>query len=121
MRGLPRPILEFPDDIECQEVKIVGRVVPLQRSSEWSAAITERTGPCVHELPRSAGRYVTIELILDTGAVPQLAIDRKDGVTVRLRNGRTIIRESCGPQPFSAIRYYCQLRPILPADVNQAR
>ena len=83
MRGLPRPVLEFPPDIERQEVKVIRREMPLQRSSERPAAITKRCGARVKEFPRGAGCDVAVDLILDTGAVSQLAIDRKDGITVR--------------------------------------
>src|SRR5690348_3374229 len=86
LRKLPRPVLEFPDDVERDEVKIVRREMPLQRSGERSAGIAERTGACVHELPCRAGRNVMGYLILDTRAISQLAIDRQDCVAVGFRN-----------------------------------
>src|ERR1039458_7422429 len=92
--------LKFPDDIERDEVEIVRRIMSLQRSGERSAAITVGAGASVHQLARGAGRYVVIDLILDAGAISQLAIDRQDGVTVRFRYWRTVIGKSRGPQPF---------------------
>src|SRR5208282_3402991 len=92
--------LKFPDDIERDEVEIVRRVMSLQRSGERSAAITVGAGASVHQLPRGAGCYVMIDLILDAGAISQLAIDWQDGVSVRFRYWRTVIRKSRGPQPF---------------------
>src|ERR1700675_3271618 len=68
--------LEFPDEVERDEVQIIRRVMSLQRPSEWSTAGTVRSGARVHELPRGAGRNVATDLILDAGAIAQLAIDR---------------------------------------------
>src|SRR5579864_2046953 len=45
----------------------------LQCSGEPSPTSTVRTRAGVHELPRNAGGYVTIDLVLDAGAISQLA------------------------------------------------
>src|SRR5580700_1498137 len=74
--------------------------MPLLRPSERSAACTVRSGARVHELPRDAGSYVTIDLILDAGAVAQLAIDRQTGYAVHSRDWRTVIGKSRRPEPF---------------------
>src|SRR6266852_6965460 len=92
--------LELPDDIERDEVKPVRRVMPLQRPSQRPAGITVGSGARVQQLPRDAGFDVTIDLILETGAVAQLSIERQHCVTLRLRNRRAVVRESCRPQPF---------------------
>src|ERR1700676_1525359 len=69
--------LEFPYNVERDEVIIIRRVVPLERACERSAASAVRSRARVHELPRDAGCYLAIDLILDAGAIPQLAIDRQ--------------------------------------------
>src|SRR5271170_2762692 len=88
--------------------------MPLQCSCERSAAGSEGTGACVHELPRSASRYVTIDLILDAGAISQLAIEWQCRNAVRFRNRRTVIRKSCRPKPLLT-------DPKLLPDRNMAR
>lgn len=35
-------LLESPTDIERDKIKIVGRVMPLERSSEWTSRIAQR-------------------------------------------------------------------------------
>jgi hypothetical protein len=60
--------LEFPDDVERDEVQAIRQVIPLQRPSERSAAGFVRSRACVNEFPRGAGRYVATDLILDAGA-----------------------------------------------------
>src|ERR1019366_2858516 len=74
--------------------------MPLQRSGKRAAAITDGPGASVHYLQRSPGCYVMIDLVLDAGAISQLAICRQDGNAVCSRNRRTVIGKSCGPQPF---------------------
>src|SRR5208282_4759318 len=92
--------LEFPDDIERDEVEPVCREVALQRSGERSPVSPERTGACVHRRPPKAGGYVMIDLVLDARAISQLAIYGQDGETVRRRNRRTVVSKSRRPQPF---------------------
>ena len=75
--------LEFPDDMQRDEVIVIRRVMPLERPSERSTAGTVRSGARIHELPRKAGCDVAIDLILDAGAVSQLAIDGQAGHAVR--------------------------------------
>src|SRR5258708_31236730 len=74
--------------------------MPLQCASERSAASTVRSGACVHKLPCGASRNVTIDLILDAGAISQLTIDGEAGHPVRFRDSRAVIRESSRPEPF---------------------
>src|ERR1700719_22220 len=74
--------------------------MPLQRPGERSASGTVGTGTCVHELPSGASGDVAVDLVLDAGAVSQLAIDRQSGNPVRPRYWRTIVGKSCGPKPF---------------------
>src|SRR5208282_3196690 len=86
--------LEFPDDIERDEVEPVCRVMPLQ-CCKLPAVITKGTGPCVHQRPPKAGCQVMIDRVLEPRAISQLAIYRQDGKTVRSRDWRTVIRKSC--------------------------
>src|SRR5580658_9020196 len=74
--------------------------MPLQGSGERSSASTVRGRPRVHQLPCKAGCDVAIDLILDAGAIPQLAIDRQAGHSVRLRDRRTVIGKSRRPEPL---------------------
>src|SRR5208282_55139 len=140
--------LEFPYDIERDEVQVVRRVMSLQRSSKRSAGITVRAGPSIHQLPRGPSCYVMIDLVLDAGAVSQLPIERQDGVTIRCRDRRTVIRKSRRPEPFftepkllpdcdmtrvremqvggdsplvlsrDSDRELCERRPVLPSDIT---
>jgi hypothetical protein len=93
-------VLKLPAGIERDKAKIIGRKMPLQRSGEGSASNVEGSGPCIQQLPRGPGCYVTIDFILDACAISELAIDRKDGNTVSFRNRRTVIGKSRGPQPL---------------------
>src|ERR1700723_2826538 len=74
--------------------------MPLQGSGKWSSTSSERSWPGVQQLPCNAGCDVAIDLILDAGAIPQLAIDRQAGHSVRLRDRRTVIGKSRRPEPF---------------------
>src|ERR1700735_2293299 len=74
--------------------------MPLLGSGKRSSASTVRSRSRVHQLPREAGCDVAIDLILDAGAIPQLAIDRQAGHSVHLRDRRTVIGKSCRPEPF---------------------
>src|SRR5208282_829158 len=85
----------------------------------------------------------------DAGAISQLTIERKDGIPIRGRNWRTVIRKPCRPQPFftdpqllpdrdmtgvremqvggniplvgrrDSYRELAECRPVLPSDVSQ--
>jgi hypothetical protein len=92
--------LQFPEDIQRDEVKIVGRVVALQGSSERAAVVAKRPRPRIHQFPRGTCAYVGTDVILDACAVTELTIDGKDNRTILLRNRRTVIRETRGPEPF---------------------
>ena len=85
----------------------------LQCSGERSPTSTVRSRAGVHELPRNAGGYVTIDLVLDAGAISQLA-NRAESSRLdwrpqsrRLLPSRLDRRWQCRGQvrPFHTVQY----------------
>src|ERR1700730_17048501 len=74
--------------------------MPLQCSGERSTSGTVWTGAGVHELPGGASGDVAVDLVLDAGAVSQLAIKRQGGNPVRFRHWRAVISKARRPEPF---------------------